>query len=108
MVLNIKATNLKLTPELKEYVEKKVGMLEKYHADIIKTQAEVELTTNHHLKGEIYRAELNVTVPGKLLRVEKTAKDINKALDKAKDHMAEELCRFKGKKMEKIRRAKVR
>ena len=105
MSLTVKATNLEFTPALRDYLEDKVKALQKYYPKIISVQAEIELTTNHHHKGDIYRAELNVSVPGKLLRVEKTTKNLYKAIDKAKDHMAEELRRFKGKIINQKRRA---
>ncbi|MFA5359048.1 MAG: ribosome-associated translation inhibitor RaiA [Patescibacteria group bacterium] len=104
MNLNIKATNIELTPAIKKYVEAKTVMLEKYFSGILDVKAEVELTTHHHHKGQIYRAELNVLVPGKLLRVEKVTKDLYKSIDKVKDHMALELKKFKEKKADKVRR----
>lgn len=104
MILNIKATNLELTPRLKKYVTEKVNMLEKYYDGILEVRAEVELTSKHHRKGDIYRAEFNVRVPGKLLRVEKTTKDIYKAIDKVKDHMVLGLKKYKEKLRDRNRR----
>ena len=106
MELKIKATNLELNPRLRAHVEAKANMLAKYYAGIIKIEAEVDLTSHHHRQGKIYRAEFNVTVPGKLLRVEKTAEDIFKAVDKVKDHMALELKKYKEKMVDKKRRVK--
>ena len=74
MKLNIKATNLELTPKIKDYVQKKMDMLDKYFGKlkVISARAEVKKTTNHHLKGEIYGAEVNLSFGSDLLRVEKT------------------------------------
>lgn len=104
MPVPLKATNIELTPAIQEYVEERVAALQKYYPHIISVRAEVELTTRHHHKGDIFRAELNVRVPGQLLRVEKTTSNLYKAIDKAKDHMAEELRRFKGKAETKTRK----
>jgi len=104
MLINIKATNLELTSTLHAYVEEKVRMLAKYYDRIIEVRVEVDLTSHHHQKGEIFRAEFNVRVPGKLLRVEKRARDLYKAIDKVKDHMALELKKYKEKTRDKKRR----
>lgn len=100
MQIQIKATKIELTPQIKEYVQKKMDMVEKYLGDFPVTFArfEVELTTNHHKKGEIFRAEANLSVPGELLRVEKTEKDIFKAIDKVKDHLEIVIKKYKDKK----------
>ncbi|MDO9399148.1 MAG: ribosome-associated translation inhibitor RaiA [bacterium] len=103
MRINIKATNIELTDKIKDYVQEKVDVLEKFleKVQIFNVSFEVELTTNHHLKGEIYRAEMNLEVPGELLRVEKTEKDLFKAIDKVKDHMATAIKKYKEKKIDK-------
>jgi len=106
LVPQIKATGIEITDSIREYVENKVAMLEKHYQHIIGINAEVDVTTHHHNKGMIYRAELNVVVPGKLLRVEKTADDLYKAIDKAKEHMALMLKGYKEKKIDKVRRAR--
>lgn len=99
MQLRIKATNLELTQALKDYITEKFQSLDKYlgsieanHCDV-----EVELTTHHHRKGDIFRAEVNLDVPHELLRVEKTEEDLYKAIDKVKDHLVENLTRYKEK-----------
>lgn len=100
MQIQIKATKIELTPQIKEYVQKKMDMVEKYLGDfpLINAYFEVEKTSEHHQKGEIYRAEANLSVPGELLRVEKTEKDIFKAIDKVKDHLEIVIKKYKEKK----------
>ncbi len=104
MKINIMATNMDLTAAIKEYFTDKIESLTKYHVDIIEVDAEVELTTNHHNKGDIYRAELNIDVPGKLIRVDKTADDLYKAIDKVKDHAGPMLRDYKEKMRDQHRR----
>lgn len=103
MKLNIKATNLELTPKLKDYVQKKMDMLDKYlgKLKIISAHFEVSKTTNHHLKGEIYSAEANLSLGSDLLRVEKTEKDLYKAIDKVKDHLELVIKKYKDKKIDR-------
>lgn len=104
----LKATNLELTPALRTYIEKKLAMMEKYlgKETVIMCQFEVELSTKHHQKGEIYRAEINLELPGNLLRVEKSAEDVKKAVDKVKDHVVELIKRTKEKRIAKRRVSK--
>lgn len=105
MKLNIKAANLDLTPELKDYIREKMDMLDKYlgKIKIISAHFEASKTTNHHKKGEIYRAEANLAIGGDLLRVQKTEKDIFKAIDKVKDHLELVIKKYKDKKTDRKR-----
>ena len=66
MQIKIKATNLALTPSISDYAKKRVEMLEKFIAEgsenaLIKV--EVGKTTQHHKRGEIFRAEINASIP---------------------------------------------
>lgn len=101
MKIKIKATNLELTPAIKDYVETKMLMLNKYLNGIspVLCEFEVSLTTHHHLKGEIFRAEANLSFPGQMLRVAKTEKTLFKAIDKVKDHLAPMIKKYKETKI---------
>ncbi len=106
MQINIKATKMKLTPAIREYVQKKMDMLEKYLGTIKALHCEVEIgmAVGSHQSGEIFRAEVNLEVPGELLRVEKEETDLYKAIDKVKDHMSRSIKKYKEKKMDKKRK----
>ncbi|MCF7860509.1 ribosome-associated translation inhibitor RaiA [Patescibacteria group bacterium] len=99
MNINLKASNLELTPAIHEYVQTKVDMLEKYLGDIqvVNCDFEVEKAVGGQNKGEIYRAEINLQIPRELLRVDKTEADLYKAIDKVKDHMEEMIISYKEK-----------
>ncbi len=102
MEVNIKATEISLTPDIKTYVQQKMDMLEKYLGDtqVIHCDVEVGKAVGKRHSGNIYRAEVNLELPGELLRVEKTEKDLWKAIDKVKDHMARSVKKYKEKKRE--------
>lgn len=109
MHINIKATNFELTPAVREYVEKKVNGLEKFiHRTDESVQAWVEIgrTTTHHLKGAVYRAEIQIHIPhyGKGVRAEATGETINEAIDGAHDQIKLELEKAKNKKISLARR----
>jgi len=107
MKINIKATKIELTDAIKSYVEEKINMLEKNLGSIkiVNCDVEVGLTSSHHNKGDIFRTELNLQLPGELLRVEKTEKDLYKSIDKVKDHMTRSIAKYKEKRIDKNRRA---
>lgn len=105
MTINLRATNLELTPAITEYVQTKVDMLEKYLGDIqvINCDFEVEKAVGGQNKGEIFRAEINLQIPRELLRVEKTESDLYKAIDKVKDHVEAMIISYKEKLRDKKR-----
>lgn len=107
MKISIKGTNIDLTPALKEYATENINTLDKFHNNIIEARIELEKTTNHHQKGEIYRAEVNLKVPGDLIRVEKTAEDINSAVEMAKDALKKTLRRHKEKEQERNKKVSL-
>jgi ribosomal subunit interface protein len=100
MKITIRTKNIENYAKLEEYVQEKMDMLEKYLGSVkpIICDVMLEKAVGNQMNGEIYRAEANLELPGELLRVEKTEKDIHKAIDKVKDHMAEAIKRYKGKK----------
>jgi len=106
MRINIKSTKIELTQEIKDYVQEKMDMLEKYLGDIqvLHCDVEVSMSVGGQKSGKIYRAEANLSVPGELLRVEKTEKELFKAIDKVKDHLGRSIRRYKGKKIERRRK----
>jgi len=100
MKLRIKATKIELTEKVKDYIQKKMDMVEKYLGDVPVSNCDVEVGTavGGQNSGNIYRAEVNLEVPGELLRVEKTEKDLNKAIDKVKSHLEIIIKKYKGKR----------
>ena len=100
MKINLLATKITLTPAISQYVQEKIGMLEKYLGDTPVTNCDVEVSKvgGDQVKGDIFKAEVNLSIPGTLLRVEKTASDLYKAIDKVKDHMPEIIVEHREKK----------
>ena len=100
MVVTIKGTGIPLTPALKQYAEEKINSLTKFFANIQEADIDIGQRSHHHHKGQIFYAEVNMSIPGHLVRVEKEADDLYKAIDKVKDHLKVELEAIK----EKMRR----
>ena len=107
MRVNIKTKDLDLAPESKKYVLEKMLSLKKYLGQIkaLNCDVEVGLSAGSHNKGKIYRCEANLLLPGKLLRVEKTEKELKKAVEKVRDHMQRSIKRYKEKMIAKERQS---
>lgn len=109
MKINIKGVNLELTPAINTYIEDRINGLEKFiSGDDLKkwdeknqaaVEADVEIarTTNHHRQGDVYRAEVNIKVPGRIIRAEAEEWDMRVAIDKVKDQLQIELKKYKNK-----------
>lgn len=104
MRITIKATNLDLTPSLKEYIEKKIGGLARYLTRFettaeIEVEVEVARTTKHHHKGNVFYAEANARFLDRILRAEENAPDIRQAIDIVRRILEREIAKYKEKKM---------
>ena len=57
MKVNIKATKIELTPEIKDYIQLKMDMLEKYLGSITALNCDVEVgkAVGGQYKGRIFR-----------------------------------------------------
>ena len=97
MIITIKKTQVEITEDQKQMIEEKVSGLEKYFDNIISADIEVGLTTQHHNKGDIYRAEVNLSVPGKVIRAEAETESIEKSINIVKDVLKRELVEYKEK-----------
>jgi len=110
MKINIKTTNIELTPAISSYVEDKVNMLDKFIvvADPESVNADVEIgtTTKHHQAGDIFRAEINLHIAGKLLRSVAKKDDLYAAIDEMKDDLARQINADKGKERTMIKKGK--
>lgn len=95
-----------MTPALTNYVNDKVGMLDKLVANFGEVLANVEIgkETNHHKTGNWFFAEINLNYPGRTLRHVVEESDLYAAIDKAKDGMAEEIRASEKKKKSLFRR----
>ncbi len=107
MKINIKATNIELTDAIRDYVNSKVGVVEKFlknDKEELIIQAEVGKTSNKHKKGDYFRAEFNVEVSGKNYYVSSQKSNLYEAIDDAKDLLFRKIGYSKDKKRTLVRR----
>ena len=111
MKINEKGTNLSITPEIRDYLYKKLEHLKKFiQGAEANALAEVELgkISNHHKSGDIFRAEINLHLAGENWRAVSEQSDLLAAIDIAKDEMVRELQSGKDKRVSLLRRGGAR
>lgn len=100
MRYSIRGENIEVTPALREYVEKKVGRLERYFDDISpSTEAHVTLRV---LKDE-NTIEVTIPMPGVILRAEDTHADMYAAIDLVVEKLERQIRKHKTKVNRKFR-----
>ncbi|MDD4662171.1 MAG: ribosome-associated translation inhibitor RaiA [Candidatus Pacebacteria bacterium] len=86
MEISIKTKNITLNSPLKVFIQEKIGSLEKFLPEKnLLAEVEISKTTKHHNKGDVFRAELQIELPQKLLRAESTMEDLRVAIVDVKD-----------------------
>lgn len=95
MDIKIKAGKLELTPAIEAAIAEKFSGLDKYFNNIIGCEVEVGRTTNHHSKGDVFWAEVNLEVPRKIIRAEAETDDLYKSLTEVKDKLKVEIIKYK-------------
>lgn len=99
MKFQIRGENIQVTAALREYVEKKVGRLEKYFEP--SQPVDVQVTMRVH-RGE---GTIEVTIPlnGVILRAEETHDDMYAAIDLVAEKLERQIRKHKTKLMRKLR-----
>lgn len=92
-IVEILATNMELTDAIKAYVNEKIMSLAKLteRYEPCDATADVGKTSKHHAKGDVWRAELMLSIPGVTLRAESVKDDLYAAIDDAKDDLKRQL-----------------
>lgn len=110
MNIIIKGTNLELHEDLKAYVNEKIGGLKKFienenvSSESVTARIELAKTTHHHQQGDIYKAEVNLELPKKMIRNVVESDDIYKAIDEVKDGLKIMINEYKDERNSKIRK----
>lgn len=84
---------MELTEAIKTYATERIMALEKFceRYSPCDVALEVGQTSKHHQKGDIFRAEATVAIPGATLRAESTKDDLYAAIDDVKDELKRQL-----------------
>lgn len=94
MNIKIRSINFEITPAINDYINKKISSLERFLDEKNGLLCEVEIgrTTKHHNSGDIFRAEINIIMPGKK-QVYAVAEesDLYSAIDVVRDEAEREI-----------------
>lgn len=105
MNIIIKATNIEITEDLKEWVERKLRSLEQLHSALkrkdtlpsgkkeegVELYVEIGKTIPDQRTGKIFRAEAQMRLSGKSIRVEETTGSLKKSINAIKNKLKREI-----------------
>ena len=103
MQLIVHGRNVEINDWIRDYVNKKVGKLERYLSQVTEGRIEIGLNAAH-ANDNRYTAQLTMFVPGAILRAEEATGDILASIDAVVDKMAEQFRRYKGRRYDYRRR----
>jgi len=103
MQLIVQGRNLDVNDWTRDYVEKKLGKLERFLSDIGEVRAEL---SQHNTRAEEdrYRAQITLWSEGQLIRAEEATSDLFASVDASIDKILRQVKRFKGRKGKAKRR----
>lgn len=101
MNINIKATNIDLTLEIKDYVNEKINSLSKFidHDRDVNVFVEIGKDSNHHQNGpDVFLAEVRFNLSGKDFYIKDRAGELFEAVDLVKDEALRQVKDIRGRK----------
>jgi len=88
--------DIDITDALKSYVKRKTERLDRYFDQIVDAKVVLSLAGSPHVERRA-KAEIQLNVPGGLIRVEESDPDMYAAIDRAVEVLEKQLKRFKGR-----------
>ncbi len=88
--------NVDVTDALKDYIKRKTERLDRYFDNIVDAKVVLSLAGSPHVERRA-KAEIQLNVPGGLIRVEESDPDMYAAIDRAVEVLEKQLKRFKGR-----------
>lgn len=98
---NVRGENIEVTPAIRDYVESKVGKIEKYFDEVPETNVHVNLKVYSNRTG---KAEVTIPLPNIVLRAEETSPDLYGSIDLVSDKLERQMRKYKTKVNRKFRR----
>src|SRR5689334_6147312 len=104
MDLIVHGRNVEVTDWIQQYVEKKVGKLERFLSQVRDARAELTHSATRSASDR-YTAQITIWTNGQIMRAEESTSDIFASIDAAVDKLSRQIKRFKGRRYESKRRA---
>ncbi len=107
MKIDISTKNITLDEPLKVFIEEKIGGLDHLiGSNNGRAKVEIGKPSEHHRSGDIFSAEVNLSLGGKLLRATCTHEDLRNAIVDVKDELQTQIKKFKEKRTDLERHPK--
>ncbi len=97
MEIIIRGDNLKITDAMHDYIEEKLGKLEKYLKDSDEVRANIIVKVKNHEQ----RVEITIPLKNYIIRAEETKDDFYAAVDKALDTLERQIRKNKTRMLSK-------
>jgi putative sigma-54 modulation protein len=94
MNYNIRGENIEVTPAIREYVEKKIGKLERYFTETPDANVHVNLKVYN---DKTTKVEITIPLPNLVLRAEETNADMYAGIDLINDKLERQIRKYKTK-----------
>ncbi len=98
MKVEMFAKNMEVTDRINEYVNKKVGKLDRFLTDIEDIRVDLSHVKSARSAADRHVAQLTIHGKGYILRTEESASDLFTAVDASLEKMQRQIERFKGKR----------
>lgn len=99
MTISIKASNIELTPALKDYAEKRMKGISKFTEGEAEVVVDIGKVTAHHKGGDIFQAAADVVTPlGKQYHAVTQKSDLYEAIDDVRNEIVRSITSAKGKR----------
>jgi len=88
--IDIRGEEMPLTEAIEDAIQKKLGTLSKYMetvSDPKTLRVNVGKVSDHHKKGNIFKAEADLLIPGHKIHAEIHAEELYAAIDQLKDEL---------------------
>ena len=108
MKVIIQAKNFKLNNALYDFITEKMDdlarVIGRINDESIEARVEIGKPSGHHKKGDVFYAEINLKMPGKLLRAISENWDVRLAVTEVKDELQRQIRKYKEKTRDLSRR----
>ena len=106
MDLQIKSHNIRLSDDLRDYIEKRVSKLDRVNERITEAKFELRQEKTHN-PTQRFIAQFTIATPRSILRAEEKNTDPNAAIDIVTDKMSRQIKRFHERKVHRSKRSAV-
>ncbi|MDA2935976.1 ribosome-associated translation inhibitor RaiA [Patescibacteria group bacterium AH-259-L05] len=97
--------NITLTGELKDFVEEKILKLNKFVDTIWEARVDLSYSPTHN-KNQVFRLEINLRLPDKILRGVARGPDLQTALDIVDKKLRRQIEKYRGTWQKRKRKSK--